>query len=61
MVSSPELQTARAPVPGEKADVVHTGAAVITDVIASVEITRTLAPPLPGLLQDTVEISSDDW
>ena len=46
---SPELQAAGAPVPGEKANVVHTGATVIADIIASVEITRALAPPLPGL------------
>ena len=49
LLSSPELQAARAPVPGEKANVVHTGAAIITNIVACVEITRALAPPLPRL------------
>ena len=46
---SPELQTTGAPVPGEKANVVHTGATVIADIIASVGITHALASPLPRL------------
>ena len=49
LLTSPELQTARAPVPGEKANVVHTGATVITNIVSCVEITCALAPPLPRL------------
>ena len=54
---SPELQTARSPVPGEEADIVHARAAVITDVVARVEVARALAPPLPRLEHETIDIT----
>ena len=45
----PELEAAGAAVSGQQPDVVHAGAAVVADVVASVQVARALAPPLPGL------------
>ena len=45
----PELEAAGAAVSGQQPDVVHARAAVVADVVASVQVARALAPPLPGL------------
>ena len=45
----PELEAAGAAVSGQKPDIVHARAAVVADVVARVQVTRALAPPLPRL------------
>ena len=54
-VAVTELEAAGPPVSGQEADIVHTGAAVVTDVVPVTEgqIAGALAASLPGLNMDS--------